>query len=25
LNYLQYRGFNAFEIWRQWQTEEEDE
>jgi regulatory protein len=25
LNYLQYRGFNAFEIWRQWQTEAEDE
>ncbi|MCZ0900166.1 RecX family transcriptional regulator, partial [Microcoleus sp. HI-ES] len=25
LNYLQYRGFNAFEIWRQWQTEEDDE
>ncbi len=25
LNYLQYRGFNAFEIWRQWQTEAEGE
>ena len=25
LNYLQYRGFNAFEIWRQWQTEELDD
>jgi regulatory protein len=25
LNYLQYRGFNGFEIWRQWQMEEEDE
>lgn len=25
LNYLQYRGFNAFEIWRQWQTEDWDE
>ena len=25
LNYLQYRGFNDFEIWRQWQAEEEDE
>ena len=25
LNYLQYRGFNSFEIWRQWQMEEEDD
>ncbi|MCU0547349.1 MAG: recombination regulator RecX [Oscillatoriaceae cyanobacterium Prado104] len=25
LNYLQYRGFNAWEIWHQWQTESEDE
>lgn len=25
LNYLQYRGFNGCEIWRQWQMEEEDE
>ena len=25
LNYLQYRGFNGFEIWRQWQMEEEDD
>jgi regulatory protein len=25
LNYLQYRGFNAFEIWRQWQTEDLDD
>lgn len=25
LNYLQYRGFNAFEIWRQWQMEEDDD
>jgi len=25
LNYLQYRGFNGFEMWRQWQTEEDDE
>ena len=25
LNYLQYRGFNAFEIWREWQTEDLDE
>ncbi|XZN93378.1 MAG: regulatory protein RecX [Microcoleus sp.] len=25
LNYLQYRGFNPFEIWEQWQQEEADE
>lgn len=25
LNYLQYRGFNPFEIWQQWQQEEADE
>jgi regulatory protein len=25
LNYLQYRGFNAFEIWQQWQTEDLDD
>lgn len=25
LNYLQYRGFNAFEIWQHWQQEEADE
>ncbi|TAG88582.1 MAG: regulatory protein RecX [Oscillatoriales cyanobacterium] len=25
LNYLQYRGFNGFEIWRQWQMEDDDE
>ncbi len=25
LNYLQYRGFNGFEIWRQWQMEEADD
>jgi regulatory protein len=25
LNYLQYRGFNAFDIWQQWQTEEDEE
>ncbi|MFM9267395.1 regulatory protein RecX [Tychonema sp. BBK16] len=25
LNYLQYRGFNGFEIWRQWQMEEEED
>ncbi len=25
LNYLQYRGFNGFEMWRQWQTEDEEE
>ncbi len=25
LNYLQYRGFNGFEILRQWQMEEEDD
>ncbi|TAG12565.1 MAG: RecX family transcriptional regulator [Oscillatoriales cyanobacterium] len=24
LNYLQYRGFNAFELLRQWQTEEDE-
>ncbi|HLO48421.1 MAG TPA: regulatory protein RecX [Kamptonema sp.] len=23
LNYLQYRGFKAFELWQQWQTEPE--
>lgn len=25
LNYLQYRGFNGFEMWRQWETEDEEE
>jgi regulatory protein len=25
LNYLQYRGFNGFEIWRQWQMEDDDD
>ncbi|WP_449420993.1 regulatory protein RecX [Phormidium nigroviride] len=25
LNYLQYRGFNAFELWQQWQREAEEE